>query len=268
VTPGVVRLDAHVDTLLTRFTVAWVEDKAVERKVKRSIWLAVACLLAIAVVMGVFHAPALGALAGLLLVFFVVSAYRYRRLDIEDRKLQTVMRLLKVLRADIPRGQRVALTVDLRRYTAGERVKNARVTRYRHRWLELRTTLADGNTVTLQTTDRVKEKSKRKGTRALAHSEVGIGVHFAKRYRPIGPIADALRGHAPGTGHPGPFTPGVEDRGPAAERQLWASYRTRPAVGALAVAANRGWEGLADGDTLLSAVRHVYRGIAQARRNG
>ena len=37
---------------------------------------------------------------------------------------------------------------------------------------------------------------------------------FAKRYRPIGPIADALRGHAPGAGSPGPFSPAADDRSP------------------------------------------------------
>src|SRR5205085_2705253 len=107
-----------------------------------------------------------------------------------------------------------------RRFTAGEKVKDGRVTHYRHRWLQLVTTLADGNAITLEASDRVKQKSKRKGTRTLSHSEVRIAVRFAKRYRPIGPIADALRGHAPGTGSPGPFTPSAEDRGPEAERRL------------------------------------------------
>jgi hypothetical protein len=266
VTPGIVRLDARAEVLISRFSVAWVEDKAIERKVKRSAWLAVACVLAVFVVMGVFKAPVVGALAGLLMVFFVVSAYRYHRLDIEDRKLQTVMRVLKVLRADLAREQRVALTVDLRRFTAGARVKNGRVTRYQHRWLELTTTLADGNTISLDVTDRVKQKSKRKRTRTLAHSEVRIGVRFAKRYRPIGPIADALRGHAPGAGSPGPFSPGADDRSPDAERRLEACYRTRRAEGAAPAAAPHGWDGLATADTLLSTMRHVYRGIAQARR--
>jgi len=266
VTPGVVRLDAPADALLTRFSVAWVEDKAVERKVRRSVWLAVACLAAVFVVMVVFHAPEVAMVAGLLMVFFVVSAYRYHRLDIEDRKLQTVLRVLKVLRADIPRAQRVALTVDLRAFTAGARTRNGRVTRYQHHWLDLTTTLADGNTIALGVTDRVKQKSKRKRTRQISHSEVSIGVRFAKRYRPIGPIADALRGHAPGVGQPGSFTPDAGDHGPETERRLEASYRTRPREGAPAAAPP--WDGLATADTVLATVRHVYRGIAAAQRAG
>ena len=265
-TPGVVRLDARAEALISRFSVAWVEDKAIERKVKRSVGLAIACLLVILIVMGLFKAPAVGGLAGLLMVFFVVSAYRYHRLDMEDRKLQAVMRVLKVLRADIAREQRVALTVDLRPFTAGQRVKNGRVTRYQHRWLELTTTLADGNTISLDVTDRIKQKSKRKRTRTLAHSKVRIGVRFAKRYRPIGPIADALRGHAPGAGSPGPFSPGGGDRSPDAERRLEASYRTRRVEAAAPAAGPGSWDGLATADTLLSTVRHVYRGIAAARR--
>ncbi|HTO11580.1 MAG TPA: hypothetical protein VMQ51_08405 [Candidatus Binatia bacterium] len=267
-TPGVVRLAARADALLSRFSVAWVEDKAVERRARRCTWAAVACALLTVVSMGAFGALVIAVPAAVLLMVLAVLAFRYHRLDIEDRKLQAVMRVLTVLRADVPREQRVALTVDLRRYGAGERVKNGRVTRYQHRWLELVTTLADGNTITLEASDRVKEKRKRKRTRTLASSDVRIAVRFAKRYRPIGPIADALRGHAPGTGRPGPFTPGAEDRGPQAERQLQASYRTRPAEGTAAGAGPHGWDGLATGDTLLSAVRHVYAGIARARRAG
>ncbi len=267
-TPGIVRLDARAEAVLSRFSVAWVEDKAVERKAKRYTWLAIACAVLTAVVMGVFKALALGLAGGVLLVVFAVQAFRFHRLDIEDRKLQAVMRVLKVLRADIPRDQRVALTVDLRRFTAGERVKTGNVTRYQHRWLDLTTTLADGNTISLGVVDRVKQKSKRRGTREMAHSDVRIAVRFAKRYRPIGPIADALRGHAPGAGHPGPFTPGVEDRSPEAERRLEASYRTRKLQGAAPAAAPRGWDGLATADTLLATLSHVYRGIARAQRAG
>jgi len=267
VTPGVVRLDARAEAVISRFSVAWVEDKAVERKARRSTWLAVGC--AVASVLGMLSGtPVLWMPAVVLTAAFAINAVRYHRLDIEDRKLQAVLRVLKVLRADIPRDQRVALTVDLRRYTAGEKVKDGRVTRYRHAWLQLATTLADGNAITLEASDRVKQKSKRKGTRTLAHSEVRIAVRFAKRYRPIGPIADALRGHAPGAGSPGPFAPGAEDRSAEAERQLEACYRTRRLDGAAPAAAPPGWDGLATADTLLSAVRHVYRGIARAQRGG
>jgi hypothetical protein len=268
VTPGIVRLDARVEAVLSRFSVAWVEDKAVERKAKRYTWLAVACAVLTVVVMGVFGALVVGVPAAVLLVVFAVLAFRYHRLDIEDRKLQAVMRVLKMLRADIPRDQRVALTVDLRPYSAGQRVKTGMVTRYEHRWLDLTTTLADGNTLSLGVIDRIKEKRKRKGTRRVDHSDVRIAVRFAKRYRPIGPIADALRGHAPGAGHPGPFMPGVEDRSPEAERRLEASYRTRKLQGAAPAAAPRGWDGLATADTLLATLSHVYRGIARARRTG
>ena len=265
-TPGVVKLDARAEPLITRFSAAWVHDKGVERRARRFTWLAVACLAVTILAMGVFGALIVGVPAALLLVVFTVLAFRYHRLDIEDRKLQTVMRVLKMLRADIPREQRVALTVDLRPFTAGARQKDGRVTRYQHRWLDLTTTLADGNTISLGVIDRVKQKSKRKGTRTLAHSDVRIAVRFAKRYRPIGPIADALRGYAPGAGRPGPFQPGERDRSPEAERYLAASYRTRPLEGTAPAAAPRGWDGLATADTLLSTVSHVYRGIARARR--
>jgi hypothetical protein len=266
VTPGIVKLDTRAEALLTRFSAAWVHDKAVERNAKRYTWLAVACVIVAIVSMGVFGAPVIGVPAGVLLVVFAILAFRYHRLDIEDRKLQTVMRVLKMLRADIPRDQRVSLTVDLRPFTAGAREKKGNVTRYQHRWLELTTTLADGNTITLGVIDRVKQKSKRRGTRTLAHSDVRIAVRFAKRYRPIGPIADALRGHAPGAGRPGRFQPGARDRSPEAERHLQASYRTRPLVGSAPAGAPRGWDGLATADTLLSTVSHVYLGIARARR--
>src|SRR5262249_49019877 len=123
VTPGIVKLDARAEALLTRFSAAWVHDKAVERTAKRFIWLAVACVIVAIVSIGVFRAPVIGVPAGVLLVVFAVLAFRYHRLDIEDRKLQTVMRVLKMLRADIPRDQRVALTVDLRPFTAGAREK-------------------------------------------------------------------------------------------------------------------------------------------------
>jgi hypothetical protein len=265
VTPGIVRLDARPEALISRFSAAWVHDKAVERQARRFTWLtvggAILTVVTLMTTLPVLWVPALA-----LTLACLITAIRFRRLDIEDRKLQAVMRVLKVLRADIPREQRVALTVDLRTFKAGQCVTTGRVTHYRHEWLTLTTRLADGNAITLEASDRVKQKAKRKRTRTLAHSEVRIGVRFAKRYRPIGPIADALRGHAPGVGSPGPFTPGAADRSPTAERQLAASYRTRRLEGLRPSAT--GWDGLATADTLLSTVRHVYRGVARARRSG
>jgi hypothetical protein len=264
VTPGIVRLDARPEMLISRFSAAWVHDKAVERRARRVTWLTVGgALLTVALMLA--RLPVLWGPALAVTVACLFTAIRLHRLDIEDRKLQAVLRVLKVLRADIPRDQRVALTVDLRTFKAGQRVRNARVTHYRHEWLTLTTRLADGNTITLAANDRVKQKAKRKRTRTLAHSEVRIAVRFAKRYRPIGPIADALRGHAPGVGSPGPFTPGADDRSPAAERRLEACYRTRRLEGL--TPSTTGWDGLATGDTLLATVRHVYGGVARARRS-
>lgn len=254
--PGVVKLREPAGAIVSRFTAAWVEDKAVERRARRFGWIAAALgVIAVAsvVTMGLLHAALHLAVAAVAVVLAVVMAVRWRaygRLDIDDRKLQTVLRVLKILSADIPRTERVSLSVDLRDYDATP--KPGPVAVFTDAWFRLTTRLADGNVVTLMLTDRIKRKAKRKGrVRLGARSQIRVAVRLAKQYRPAAAIASRLR---------------AGDRGGG----LRLAGATAPSDNRLVVAFESPkvqlLRHLPAGDATLRALASVYGGIAAARR--
>ena len=256
--------------LLARFEHATVEDKLAERKARRFRNLWVAALLG-GIVLGFagIVVPVLlrvAAVLAVLFVVFLVLAIRQSGHDLDDRKLGAVIRLLKVLGADIPRGERVALKVDFRDYTRGGQLQRQggafgpRVLSYQHGWLELRARLADGSRVRIAVTELVKrkEKPKRKSTkvRLQAQSVVALSVRLAKPYGASEAVAQRLSGL--------PTPPSLLRRRVVA-RGRWVHAtvaRTAPPVRSSQVPS----ESLVVGDDLLRALRWVYRGIAASRR--
>lgn len=288
--PGVYQISETADSALGRLAVLAVYDRGIERRRRLCGWLTVACVPALLFflvndslddwtrVVGLAAALALGS-------FLFVRWRVYRRRDLDNRKIATLQRLLRVLRADIRRDERVALAVDLRPYTAVPPVlKQGAVSRYRHRWLVLAVRLADDNALRLSVSDRVKRKRKRKGTAERGTSAIALTVRLAKRYRPIEPIAAALRAGRPPVGlvasqrqvtdgaaprpaagragrpgkggaPPSAAPPSIAAAGPIIRLGL----RTSNAAGGPALA-------LADGDMLLHVLRWTYAAIAAARR--
>ncbi len=255
-TPGVVKLQEPADSIVSRFTAAWVADKAIERTLRRlvaiMIGLGVAAFAGF-VAAAAFHTPLmllLTAAAVVLLVFVRVRWRAYKRLDIPDRKLQTVLRVLKILRADIPRTARVALAVDLRSYDAAVQSPPA-VATFTDDWFRLSVPLADGNVVTLMLTDRIKRKVKRKTTRFGCHSRIRVLVRLAKAGRPATAVVASLESRRRDVGQPvAQITAGGESR-------VAVTLRTRRLADPAQLPA---------GDELLRALAWVYGGIAAARR--
>jgi hypothetical protein len=254
VKPAVHRLEDTVEALLSRFAAAIVTDRAVGRRRRLFGWAALVSL-------PITVAPALlGGLAGAAVALALGIAsfvlwLAYRRREIEDRKLATVLRVLRVLRADIPLGERIRLTVDLRSHRAMPPVeKKGAVSKYRQAWLSMRVRLADGNTVGLAIVDGIKRKQKRKRTKETAQSRVVISLRLAKRYRQMGPLGRRLESRdAP----PGLSVSAVKVAGRDG-RAVVVALRTPATISAAGP--------LADGDTLLGALRWLYAAISVSRR--
>jgi hypothetical protein len=254
----VVKFREPADTIVSRFTVAWVEDKAIERKKRQHVWAMVgfgAAALVSIIATVVLEALPLLAVGAVAIVLVVATGYRWRaysRLDIDDRKLQTVLRVLKILRADIPRAERVSLSVDLRDYDATASNPGP-VAVFTDAWFRLTTRLADGNVVTLTLTDRIKRKTKRKGRlRFAARSQIRVAVRLAKQYRPAASIASRLQARSRRE-RDGLRLAGVTA---TSESRLAAAFRS-PRVQVLTE--------LPAGDAALQALASVYSGIAAAR---
>jgi hypothetical protein len=180
----------------------------------------------------------------------------YERYDLDDRKIVTARKVLRILRADIPRDALVSLTVDFRVHTRGARQeRNGPVTKYEHAWLALETPLADGNVVRLGVTEYVKRKVKRRATREQWQTYVEVGLRLAKLYGPATEVQTHMRQRPA----PAPFQLLRIRNGSAGgrENRLSAELCTR-------VAPNRGQ--LIGGDELLAVLRWAYAGLAEARR--
>jgi hypothetical protein len=255
--PGMVKLQEPADTIVSRFTAAWVQDKAIERAMRRLVLvmlgIGVAGLAGFVLTIALERPVLLLVTAGAVASIIAVNARRraYARLDIPDRKLQTVLRVLKILRADIPRAERVALAVDLREYDASA-PSAARVATFTDAWFRLSVRLADGNVVTLLLTDRIKRKIKRKGRRRYGcHGRIRVLVHLAKDNRPAAAVAASLEARRGAAGHP------VAQIAAGSESRVVVSLQTRRLTDPAQLPA---------GDELLRALGWVYGGIAAARR--
>lgn len=263
--PGVNQLNEKVDLLLARLRFAAAADRKAQRWARifggLTIVLIVAFIGACNVLADGVGLPlklvAIGAM--IVLVAVVARAWRrYRRRDLDDRKLQTVQKVLGILRADIPKDAPVALMVDLRGYKAGgkEVGRKGPVTLYRHPWLDLTVPLADGNTITLEVIDRVKRKAKRKKTSEQCRCDVDLELRLDKRYGDASEAVRRLRGLVV----PTPLGMVTVQTGRVIDgraRRLSASFSTPVSLSAAQ---------LVGGDALLAAVRWAYAGLAPARQ--
>jgi hypothetical protein len=236
-----------------------IEDKLAERRARRGI---VTAILGGVTAFGSLFLSAglhpiflvLVLLGGAALVGGIVYWYVSSRQDLDDRKVLSAQRLVNVLRADVPAGQKIFVHVDFRNYQQG-------VKRYQHGWLELRTALADGNGValTIRDTIRRKEKPKRKYTKVTERivSGVTVSLRLSRRYGDPAALVARLESL--------PLEAPFRLRQIAARgRSVRASFTTPVAT---SVRGQRhGFEALASGDTLLQALRWLYGGIAAGRR--
>jgi hypothetical protein len=263
VRPAVHQFTEDAEKLLARFAVATVQDRHVDRA-RRNAGLGFFAALAVGVVL-LFWLPALAALLGVVAVVCAVLWFRWKGRDIENRKLETVLKLLRILRADIPRDKPIALTVDLRGYAAGgeptprtwARFRRPPIVHYRHRWLQLRCRLADGNVVRIGVTDVVKSKQKRKKTVVTWGGDLSLAIRLAPQYAPrAAEIGEAL--HAGPAKSVGVRVVSARTRRARRGRDVepWVVARLRaPRAGAPAVNA----------DTVLGVLRWAYAAIAGAR---
>ncbi len=215
---GVHRATEQIEPLLARLTTAQERDSAAEqRAVTAGKWakrLLIGCIpVTIAAVFwglsGFYYVlwlvPPL-ALAGL--VARIIQAHA-QGVDLEDRKIEAPLRVLGILRADIPSAARVNLELDFRDpVKAGRKHRtekdrfwifwSTRSITYVHPWLTLRGVLADGTRFQLGLTDTaiVKDKRKRKYTKRRTRTRGTVSI--ALRFKPsrkvgVGRIAERIK---------------------------------------------------------------------------
>jgi len=204
--------------------------------------------------------------AGVLIPFLTlqITAGVKGRHDVDDRKLDVAITLLRFLSADVPSTQPVDLTIDFNGIEDGGEIlekdggmfSSRTKIRYAHLWLQVRCPLADGSVLDLRNTDalRRKEKSKRRGVkrddRLRGHGS--IALRLAKAYGPAEPIADGLKKIPRPAG--------------CLLGNLTGKGRTLHATFTSDHKADRRGGKLLDADGLLKMMRWMYRGIAAARR--
>lgn len=222
-------LEGTKSALLARFHNAIFEDKAAERSFSRYSVAAV-ILFIVAVGFGLsltgrwatkhrhWRARAVVAvIAGTAAVGMLgawAKAAVERKYDLDDAKLALLNRFLEVAGTDIPKASPLSVDVDFRNYTDGGQVvgkegglfSSIKTYRYRHDWLALSGSFADGNRFRLAVTDRVtrKEKSKRKYTkvRESRRSRVRLVLSVKDRWGGAAGAAAAVKAAKAGPGHP------------------------------------------------------------------
>lgn len=293
-TSGVQKLDQRVEPLLARLRLAALTDRTVERRARvhlaltavtgvvAAICLFVACNIALearkaverqnATWLGVVGGSALAASIG-----FGLRRRAWKRLDLDNRKLRALLRVLAILRADIAFRERVSVIADLRDTQQGgalvsrESVGASTVSRYRHPWLTLSARLADGNTVALTVVDHLKVKQKRR-TRYVCTTDVELSIRLDKRYRgAVAPLVNLLDRRNPPSAAPVRAAPPAEgQRRPERESFTLTGVRAAPNGSAIKLALKTPrWHDpsrLPDGDVLLGVLRWFYGSLGEARR--
>jgi hypothetical protein len=270
--------------LLRQLEQAQADDAVAESKIKKlggaGCALVVAALIGIFVCLSfiesgttalVFLIPGLLVVAGI--VFFVKMG-KLMKYDLDNRKVECAVGLLRMLRADTPVQSDVELDLDLREYAEGGKLVDDRteagevkVHRYQHPWLSLRGALADGTRYQLGVVETIhkKEKRKRKG-RVKTKERTSGAVQLQLRPKPgkygeQEAILAALQ-QAP------PQAPlslkGVRAAGP----RIVASFATGQHVKITARrgSGEQGEENIVKVDALLSALLWAYDGLGRSAK--
>lgn len=198
------------------------------------------------------------------LFFFSLSAGR----DLDDNKLGALIKLVGMLRADVPYDQPLLVEVDFRSYRKGRgrRVTGfwrsffggQRIYAYQHEWLRLEARFADGTALSLRASDSVKRKEKDKRKRPTRVGErmrgaIELHLRLGKQY---GDAVDAAS-RIVARGNPQSLTrTAAEGRG----RNLRVAFRTgvwrRQQTGSGTSPTPQ------DGETMLRALRSTYAALA------
>jgi hypothetical protein len=261
--------------LIDRLLKGQAEDKLAEKRTKQF-----GCTGALVAFGSFFSFAFIGPWGALLLVtgiVLIVLAVKASKHDVEDRKIGTALRLVKILRADIPAAEPIELTVDFREPS---KVKDLIVqkpvptgkegiTFYEQPWLQLKASLADGSVVELGATDQVRNRKywkKRGGKSKLKHQQriattVTVDLKLGKPYREDLPYEQALRAFPP---PPSLLVSKTAQQGKRVRAELES-----PAM--VKIISGRNPPGykppeLVGADAILGALRWVYRGIAAVQK--
>ena len=199
-------------------------------------------------------------------VLALVKLVGHQKRDLDDRKVATLQKLVKVLRADLPADRPVRLRVDFRSYVdGGTKVSESggrtgpTSSAYAHEWLRVRGALADGTVADLALSEDIKRKEKPKRKRNKVKEritgEVTVSLRLGRQYGDAAAAAERLRSVQP---PPGCTVSGVKGAG----RRLHASLRTNTYMKLSSRRVNREEGKLPDADVLLQALRWTYRGIS------
>ncbi len=264
---GAYRFQGTADALLRQLETAERRDNEAEGKAKRY-----GCTTAFCFVFGIVLSFASIAFPPLLFlgpplvvagIVFAVKYSREKKHDLDDRKLDAALRLVQVLRADIPAQESVALRLDFRDYRRGGRLvtkeggmfSSLKVYDYEHAWLDFSARLADGNVVAIAVVDEVtrKEKSKRKYTKVRERVSSDVSLSVKLREGDAAQVQARLDGAPPGL---------------AVRRVVGQGAHLRVSLegGEALTLQGRGSAStngkLLDADSLLGALLWVYGGIA------
>ncbi|MBI4861501.1 MAG: hypothetical protein HY815_14760 [Candidatus Riflebacteria bacterium] len=276
---------SSAESLIRTLQTAAREDKAAEAGAsKMGCWAACAFMLGVGSC--VAAAPtadvnaALGALclvvtAASLVSGLVCVTLRSRHLshDLEDRKYQSVVKLLKVTMPDLDPAHPIKMMIDFRGADVGGQLvktegggffSSESVRWFDHPWLTLRTRFADGNEISIGVSQSVKCKSKKKRKRTRIRMAGTETLRIALKLRPAygapEKTLEALRAIA---------VPAGLTLSAARSKDRWikATFRTGLAVveGRLSEVKGGSVGLLLDGHKLLGALLWLDRGIGTAR---
>jgi hypothetical protein len=263
------RLKGTADVLLRQLEAADRSDHEAERKAKRFgrmgalfLVLGVISLPFSAGVQELFFLTAILVVAGIVSLVIRAKATKF---DLDDRKLDAALGLLKVLRTDISANEVIELGVDFRDYRAGGRLINKdggwlsslKVYDYEHDWFHITARLADGNVVSMSVTDEIsrKEKSKRKYTKVRERTSSDVSLSIKLREGDAPSIRARLSGAPPGLA-----IKRLVGEGP----HFRASFVGGQTLSTSGRGSSTQGEPLG-GDALLGALLWVYGGIAPAK---
>lgn len=214
----------------------------------------------------------------ILLVFFgafligLVNYIRNKRKDIENRKLDSVIKLLQCVGEDIPPSAICELTVDFSDYRKGgvliskeKKLFGPKQFVYNHKWLTFAGKLFDGNKFELEVEQDVKRKEvpKRKYTKVKENitETASLKLRFNPEFYPApAKVAENInKGQSPY---------GMDVKGVlGTDKSLKVTMSTAPAK---FLTGRAGWSGdekiLIDGDKLLGLFMLTYEALKKSKR--
>jgi hypothetical protein len=160
--PKLYQQNAPTSVIVKELEELFARDKIVERWIK--IYIGILIFAILTFIGGIINFPYLVPVAIVILIFSIVQLVRYRRKDLEDRKLLTGLKLAQIIGVDLKKNSSLQLAISFEDYLKHGRALRgtSQLGKFFDTWFQAHGRLADNTVFDISVHQKVSRKERRK----------------------------------------------------------------------------------------------------------